>query len=211
MKGSKIRYTAEQLAWIEGNCELPRSDLHAKFCKKFGRCDVTVDNIKSLCTRKRWRTGRDGCFQKGCTPPNKGKKMPYNANSAATQFKKGTRQGIAAKIYKPIGSERISKEGYLERKIHDGLPFYTRWRMVHLINWEAINGPIPKGMCLKCIDTDRSNVDPSNWELISRSMLPRLNGRWTTGYSQASPELRPTIMTMAKIEQKVRDFEKAAK
>lgn len=209
MKGLQILYTAAELAWIEQQRELPRAELHAKFCKKFGRADVSVDNIKSLCTRKGWKTGRDGCFRKGSIPPNKGKKMPYNANSARTQFKKGVRQGVAAKLYKPIGTERVSKDGYLERKIHDGMPLQSRWRLVHLLNWEALNGPVPKGMCLKCIDGDRSNVEPTNWELISRAMLPRLSGRWRPSYDNAPAELKPTLMAIAKIEHKVRTAEKA--
>ena len=48
----------------------------------------------------------------------------------------------------------------MERKIHDGLPLQSRWRAVHLLNWEAINGPIPKSHCLKCLDGNRLNVAP---------------------------------------------------
>lgn len=88
--------------------------------------------------------------------------MPFNANSAATHFKKGCHKGHAKVVYKPIGTERVTVDGYIERKIHDGLPMQSRWRLMHLVNWEAVNGPLPKGRCLKCKDGDTTNTDPSN-------------------------------------------------
>lgn len=203
MKGDWVHYTPRQLAWIKRHRRMPRRDLHAAFVRRFGRRDVTVDNIKALCTRKGWKTGRDGRFVKGIVPANKGKKMPYNANSARTQFKKGGRTGRAAATYKPIGSTRLSKDGYPELKIHDGLPMQSRWRAVHLINWEKQNGPVPEGHCLKCRDGNRGNSDPSNWQLIPRALLPRLGGRFGRGYDDAPAELKPTIMAIAELEQQI--------
>src|SRR6185437_7978694 len=130
--------------------------------------------------------------------------MPFNANSARTQFKKGGRTGRANELYKPIGTERLSKDGYLERKIHDGMPLQSRWRAVHLVNWEKLNGPLPKGMALKCLG-DKSDTAPSNWMLVPRSMLPRLNNRWGRNFDHAPAELKPTIMAVAKLETKIAD------
>lgn len=136
--------------------------------------------------------------------------MPFNANSAATRFKPGVRQGKAARLYKPIGTERFSKEGYRERKIHDGMPFQSRWRAIHLIEWEEVNGPLPKGWCLKCLDGDKANTDPANWQAIPRALLPRLAGRWTTPYDQADPDLKPAILATAKLAHRARELGKAA-
>lgn len=168
--------------------------------ERFGRPEIQLDHIKALCTRKGWKTGRTGRFEPGLVPANKGKKMPYNPNSARTQLKKGHRGGKAAAIYKPIGSERLSKDGYLERKIHDGLPLQSRWRAVHLIEWEAANGPVPKGHALKCLDGNRLNTELSNWELVPRSMLPRLNGRFGLAYDSATAEVKPTLLAIAKLK-----------
>src|ERR1041385_8260519 len=88
-RGQCISYRAEELEWIEDNCVLSRREGHAAFCAKFGRTDVSLDNFKALCTRKGWKTGRDGRLQPGGESWNKGKRMPYNANSAKTRFKKG--------------------------------------------------------------------------------------------------------------------------
>lgn len=200
MKGTDIRYTPRQFAFIKRNRKLSRRELHAKFRKAFPRNRVSLENLKALCTRKGWLTGRDGCFVKGAEPANKGKPMPFHPNSAATRFKKGNRSGEAERKYKPIGTERFSKEGYLERKMHDGMPFQSRWRAVHLVNWENLNGPVPAGHCLKCLDSNRLNTDPLNWELISRAVLVRLSGKASNQYDRAPAELKPTVMAIAKLK-----------
>lgn len=208
MRGGPIRYTEAELAWVEANCEMPRRDLHRAFVETFGRTDVSQANIHALCKRNGWNTGRTGRFAPGQEAWNAGKPMPYHPNSARTRFRKGNRTGKAAEKYKPIGTERISHDGYLERKIHDGMPLQSRWRSVQLIRWEEIHGTLPDDMCLKCLDGDRLNTDPSNWEAIPRALLPRLNGRFGRGYDAAPAELKPTIMATAKLEHRARSIRK---
>lgn len=203
-------YTTAELAWIKRRETMPRRELHAAFIAAFPHHTVSVEGFKQLCSVKGFRTGRDGRLVKGNVPANKGKKMPFNANNARTQFKKGSRSGRAAEKYKPIGSERLSKEGYRERKVHDGLPMQSRWKTVHRIEWERLNGPVPTGMALKCRD-DRLNTDPSNWEIVPRAMLPRLNNRWGRNYDQAPAELKPVIMTVAKLEQRLGEKSRRAR
>lgn len=208
MKGRQIIYGDLELIWIRANSKRPRAEAHALFCELFGRDDVSLTNFHALCKRKGWMTGRTGCFPKGQTPHNKGKPMPYHPNSAATRFKVGGMSGRAQKRYQPIGTERMSKDGYLERKTHDGEPRNSRWRAVHLIEWEAVNGPIPRGQALKCLDGDRTNTAPGNWECVPRALLPRLNGRFGRGYDEAPAELRPTIMAVVKLEHRAREAKK---
>lgn len=204
-----IRYTADELAWIKRHCTAPRREAHARFCRRFDRTDVSLVHFNALCKRKGWATGRTGCFPKGNVPYNLGMTRPFNANSARTQFKKGNRTDRANENYKPIGSERMTRDGYIERKIHDGLPLQSRWRAVHLIEWEAVHGPLPKGHCLKCLDGDKRNTDPSNWTLLSRGLLPFLNGHRGHNYDQAPPELKPAILALAKLKRA--KFEKKRK
>lgn len=263
-----IPYSEAELRFIEANCALPHRDLHAAFVREFGRDDVAIDHVKSLCTRRGWNTGRQNRwrpeedaqlrelfantpteevarrlgrsmtgtsqraytlglekseaylaspgahrmngrepgsiahrFKKGQVPANKGLRRPGWApgRMAETQFVKGERRGVALKLWKPIGTERFSKNGYLERKINDELPLQRRWRAVHLMEWEAINGPIPRGMALKCLG-DKRNTDPANWELVPRALLPRLNGRFGRGFDNAPPELKRAILTVARLE-----------
>ncbi|TPM42056.1 HNH endonuclease [Mesorhizobium sp. B2-3-4] len=194
------------MAWLAANHALPISEYHAAFTASFPREDVRPKNLHALRKRMGWKTGRTGCFVKGHAPLNKGKSCPpgkggNHPNARATQFRTGHgRSGIAVDLYKPVGTERLSKDGYREVKIHDGMPLQSRWRGVHLVEWERLNGPVPKGCALKCLDGNRKNTDPSNWEAVPRGLLPRLNGKSRRDYDHAPAELRPTIMAIAKLE-----------
>lgn len=208
MKGRWIQYSAEELAWLEANRLLVISEYHAAFVAQFDRADVSASNLNSLRKRKGWLTGRTGQFVKGQAAHNKGKKCEpgkggNHPNARRNQFTPGERRGVAVRLYKPVGTERTAKDGYIERKIHDGMPLQSRWRAVHLINWEAINGPLPAGHALKCLDGDKTNTDPANWECIPRAVLARLNGgrhKKTVAYDQAAPELKPAVMAVAKLK-----------
>lgn len=215
--GRHRRYSPAEIAWLSGNRALEIADYHRAFCAEFGREDVSAPQLNALRKRQGWKTGRTGCFAKGHQSANKGKTCPEGVggrhpNARRTQFRKGTRSGVAVKLYQPIGAERV-RDGYLVRKINDDMPLQARWRAVHLIEWEALNGPIPEGHCLKCLDGDRTNTDPSNWEVIPRGVLPRLNGgRATKGvaYDAAAPEVRPTILAIARLAHKAREVRKTS-
>jgi hypothetical protein len=100
-----------------------------------------------------------------------------------------------------IGAEYV-KNGYTMRKIHNGVPVHSRWQYAHVLNWEERHGPIPEGMVLKC-KGDKTNTNTSNWELVPRGLLSRLNGRSGRNYDAAPAELKPTIMAVAKLEHRV--------
>jgi hypothetical protein len=85
-KGSAIHYSQEQLDFIKANCTLSRKDLTEKVNGVFGS-EFSVDQIKSLCTRNKWKSGRTGCFEKGSKPWNTGTKGVCKPNSG--NFKKG--------------------------------------------------------------------------------------------------------------------------
>lgn len=131
-------------------------DLGRSRCAVFNRA-AKLGLAKSAAWRESERSGR---IQKGRTDPRmqatqiKPGAKPWNKgvrgscglhpNCRATQFKKGALQGRAAEIAQPIGAERISKDGYLQRKVNNDLPFQRRWRSVHSLVWEQAHGPIPK-------------------------------------------------------------------
>jgi hypothetical protein len=192
---SPLRYSEAELRWLSDNRTLPIAEYHSAFCLRFNRIDVSAKHLSDLRKRKGWKTGRDGRIVKGAPLTNKA--------LAAARFKKGQRYGVAASNYRPIGSERLTYDGYPERKVHDGTPWRKQWQRIHVLNWEQRNGPIPAGFALKC-KGDKANSDPSNWELIPRSMLPRLNGRHGRNYDGASAILKPTIMAVAKLEDTLR-------
>jgi len=211
MKGRWITYSEDELAWIEARHTLPRELLHALFVYEWGREDVSQANLTALCKRKGWFTGRTGQFPAGVPSWSAGKKGLRHPGSEKGWFKKGERRGAAAKLYQPIGTERISKDGYVERKVNDDLPLQARWRAVHLIRWEELRGPLPEGHALKCLDGDRLNTDPNNWECVPRAMLPRLAGgrHGRLPYDSAPAEIKPTLLAIAKVEHAAREARKA--
>lgn len=206
MKGRKITYTQRELRWVKANSQRKRVEAHGEFVQKFTRPDVKLSNFNSLCKRMGWLTGRTGRYEKGRTPENKGKKMPYNANSARTQFKKGNTPHNA----RYLGHERVTADGYVEISVAQKNPhtgFERTYVLKHLHLWEAKHGPLPQGMCLKCKDSNRQNTAPHNWEAIPRALLPRLNGgRMGTlvKYDEAEPELKPVLMSAAKLAHAIR-------
>jgi len=200
MKRRTITYSEQELAWIKAHCTMPRVQAHAKFCEKFGREDVAFSNYAALCKRNGWLTGRDGRLLPGNVPWSKGKKLPYNENSAKTQFKKGQLPHNT----KFAGHEYIDlKDGYVRISIEETNPhtgFERRYVLKHKHLWEQKNGKLPAGMCLKCLDGNRANAAPENWEAIPRGMLPLINGRWRAGYDDSPEEVRPVVLALAKLK-----------
>lgn len=212
MKKRPIKYSQDELAWIEAHSTDPRREAHALFVQIWNRADVSLDNFGKLCRRKGWHTGRDGHYVKGVRrSDNPSRKGHHYAGVEKGWFRKGTRQGAATHLYQPIGTERVTRDGYRERKINDDQPMRKRWRAVHLIEWEAVNGPLPVGYALKCLDGDRTNTAPSNWVCIPRALLPRLNGVYGRGYDTAPAELKPAILAVAKLEHAAREARKPRK
>ncbi|MFA5951893.1 MAG: hypothetical protein WC807_16585 [Hyphomicrobium sp.] len=194
-----LTFTEEELAWIKKNARRVRRRAHAAFCQTFERTDVSLSNFNTLCKRNGWMTGRTGHYKKGSIPATKGKKMPYNANRARTQFKKGQTPHNT----KYLGHERVSVDGYVETSIDKVNPhtgFLRRYVLKHKYLWEKQNGPVPEDMCLKCLDANRLNTDPSNWEPIPRGALPFLNGHRGPNYNAAAEQVRPAILTLAKLK-----------
>jgi hypothetical protein len=215
VKGRSIQYSPAELAWLEDNRLMVIGDYARAFCKQFGR-DVSAQALHALRKRKGWKTGRTGCFAKGNEPFNKGKPFPVAANHPncrKTQFGKGHLPHNT----KHLWHERVSKDGYVEMSVPETNPhtgYERRYVLKHRWVWEQKNGPVPEGYALKCLDGNRQNCDPSNWEAVPRALLPRLAGKVgrykrTVAYDDASPELRPALLNIAKVAHEVRVLRKA--
>lgn len=132
-----------------------------------------------IAERARMRTlnpnhgGRAFLFKKGHTPHTKGKRAeewmtPEGlARSAASRFKKGQRPAT----WKPLGSERINVDGYIEVKVAEGRP----WRHKHRVMWEEANGAVPDGYMVSFIDGNKQNCVLSNLKLVARADAMRQN------------------------------------
>lgn len=191
------RYRAGKRLWSEEDDELLRqrypheptkklaTELRRTLSSTYGRAmklglNKSEDYLASedACRLRRGdNVGAAYRFKKGQTPANKGLRRPGWApgRMRETQFKKGERRGVAERLYQPIGTERLSKEGYLERKVNDDLPLQKRWRAVHLIVWEEANGPIPKGHAIAFLNGDKTDIGLHNLECITRRELMARN------------------------------------
>lgn len=199
--GKSIVFNPEQVQWLKDHAELSRRDTHDQFVKAFPGAGISLDQIIGFKKRHGIKTGRSGRFEKGQQSWNKGQKMPFNPNSAATQFKAGQ----LPHNHKGVGHEMICpKDGYVymiveEKNPHTGAD--TRRVLKHRWFWEKENGPLADGHCLKCIDSDKTNTNPLNWMSIPRGLLPLLNSRWATlRYDDAEPEIKPYILTAARLK-----------
>ncbi|WP_353159789.1 HNH endonuclease signature motif containing protein [Acinetobacter guillouiae] len=186
-KGTAIKYTQAQLDFIKSNCILERKELTEKANAQFDT-SFTVDQIKSLCTRKKWNTGRTGCFEKGSKPWNTGTKGLTSANK--TSFKKGRPTWNA----KPIGYERIcSKDGYVLVKTSEPSVFELKHRIV----WEMENGHIPEGYVVAFKNQDKTDCRIENLILMSKAEMVRYSQSY---YELATPDSNESCLLMAKIK-----------
>jgi hypothetical protein len=209
--GRHIKFSKTEIDWLRDNAAMQIGEYHQAFCTTFNRTDMPARSLHGLRKRKKWKTGRTGHFGKGTVPVNKGKKCApgiggHHPNARRTQFKKGQ----MPQNTKFLGHERVNVAGYVEISVGQVNPrtgFERRYVHKHRWLWEKAHGPVPDGMVLKC-KGDKIDTDPSNWELIPRALLPRLNGRSGRGYDHAPADLKPTIMAVAKLEQQMQDRQK---
>lgn len=116
--------------------------IQEEFSKRFDKY-ISLMQIKGYIQRSGLNTGRGNRFEKGHTPLN----------------------------YKPVGSERVNADGYIEIKVKDP----NKWKLKHRYLWEKHSGKIPKGMILMFKDNDKLNVCLDNLILISRAENMEIN------------------------------------
>ena len=111
------------------------------------------------------KTGNTGQFKKYQEPWNKGLKGYMGANK--TSFKKGT----IPPNYKPVGTERFAKDGYIEVKVKDP----NVWELKHRYIYKKHHGEIPNGYNVIFADKNISNFDIDNLILVSKAEMLILN------------------------------------
>jgi hypothetical protein len=110
-------------------------------------------------------------FKKGHATWNKGAHYVAGGRSAETRFAKGHRPHT----WRPIGHERVSKEGYLQRKVTDTGVTRRDYVSIHHLVWRMHGHEVPRGYALCFRDSDPRNFDINNLELVSRVDLMRRN------------------------------------
>lgn len=174
-------------------------EMAAKLNETFGT-SYTHSQLKAWYANHNLNSEVTGFFPKGHVPANKGMKGITYEGMKATQFKKGNKPAN----WVPIGTERISKDGYVEIKIADG-KLNKNWRAKHIVIWENANGPVPKGHAVIFGDGNNRNFDLKNLILVSRKQLVRLNQNHLI---QNDIELTKTGIIIADIYSKISERKK---
>lgn len=80
---------------------------------------------------------------------------------------------------KPVGSERMGKDGYIMVKVREWPTVpqtKDNWRFKHWVEWERANGqPVPEGWTVFFADGDKRNFDPGNLVALPRKYIGQLN------------------------------------
>lgn len=127
-----------------------------------------------------------GRFKAGNVPRNTG-----------NRFKSGS----GNEGFKPVGSHRTTKDGYIEVKVTDALPARQCWQYLHRVIWEKHHGPIPEGHVVAFKDRDKRNFEIENLALRTTVEQARLNNE--------TPEyLREVVRVQKILKQRIKNHDK---
>ena len=163
--------------------------LHCSKEKRSRSGKLSSDNPNCIASR----------FKKGSVPKNKGKKM------APEQYEKikGTffKKGHTPVNYRPVGSERVNADGYVEVKVADP----NKWRAKHRVVWEEAYGPIPPGHNVQFRNGNREDLRLENLYLISKAeQMEKENSI----YAKYPEELRSVIRLKGSIKRQITEYNK---
>jgi hypothetical protein len=129
------RFRAEDVAFMIGHS---LGQVHTK-ARSLGLEKTAGFMESSASGRLDGERGSRTRFQKGHAAPS-GAGKALAAAGVATRFKPGQ----SAHNAMPIGSYRVSSDGYLQRKVSNASGSNDkRWRSVHELVWIELNGPVP--------------------------------------------------------------------
>ena len=149
--------------------------------------------IKNFKTRYKAKSGTaGGQFKKGNIPYNKGKKMPSEIYEKVkgTMFKKHH----TPHNHREVGSERISKDGYIEIKTKEP----NKWELKHRVVYrDFYKDDIKRNEVVIMLDGNKLNLSPENLQKITRAELVRYN---QDGMYGSNAELNQVALNIAKLK-----------
>lgn len=187
------KYTPEVIAFILENYQGKDNIELAKLLNERFNLNTNAKLICNFKSNYKRRFGVDlrtginrGCYKKGSIPFNKGTKGLCKPNK--TSFKKGN----IPQNHRPVGSERINVDGYVEIKVAEP----NKWKNKGRVIYESVYGEIPKGHALIYLDGNKQNLDISNLKLIDRAEELIMNRR---KLRYKNKELTETGLLIAKV------------
>lgn len=158
---------AFMISFIPGHHE---DEIMLAFREKFG-VELTSSQVKNFKAQHRIRSGTyGGRFYKGQPSHNKGKKLPDDVYQRikATMFKKGN----VPKNHRPVGSERVNTDGYIEVKVAEP----NKWRAKQRVVWEEMTGEkLTSNDVIIFLNGDKMNLSADNLYKLTRAELVRYN------------------------------------
>ena len=159
------RYSEEQKEFIITNNYGKYSKELAEMFNQYFNTNITAKEIAYFRRNNKLNSGLTGQFKKGNVPHNKDKKQVEYMSKEAIERTKKTRfkKGNKPKNYRPVGSERITKDGYIEVKVADP----NKWETKNKIIYKQYFGDIPEGHKIIYADGNKLNNDINNLILVS--------------------------------------------
>lgn len=165
------------------------------------------------------KTGLTGRFEKGCEGGWRSEehRRAFIEGGKATRFKKGDVRDRPDGWLKPVGYERVDRDGYTWVKVRDsrvdGIQrnergrFNENYRMKHHVVWEQEHGtPVPPHTMIVFADRDKANFDPGNLVAVPRSLWATISHR---GIQYHDAESLRAAMAVAQIDRAVYAAERA--
>lgn len=187
-KGIYLQYADEMLAFMHKHKTLTRQELTEMLNQHFGT-NFTRNQISSKCIHIGALTGRTGRLEKGHSSWNKG--MKGFKPSPETMWKKGN----IPKNARPVGFERVNRDGHIEIKVEGERQMVLKHRWV----WEQHNGKIPDGYVITFRDGNQKNCNIENLMMMSRAELVIYNKQLR---KMATSETNETCLILARLKAK---------
>ena len=168
-------------------------EIVAEYNKRFEE-PITESRVKGYMANHKINNGLTGRFKKGNVPFNKGKKGVCAKGCEKTWFA----EGHLPHNTKPLGYERITRDGYIEVKVkmRPSHPSCNdNFKAKHHIVWEEANGPIPKGYKLTFLDGNKQNCVLENLALITNAEQLQMTRR---GLRSEIPQITETGILIAR-------------
>jgi hypothetical protein len=193
-RGKSKVFTSEQIQFMRDNYPIySLVDLVTVFNDHFSS-QFGINQIRAYIHNNGITSGRTGRFTPGSAAWNHGVTGYMGPNR--TSFKKGN----LSHNHRPLWSERIDKNGYIEISVPERNPHtgsHTRFKHKHVWIWEQANGPKPKSTAVIFKDGNNRNFNRDNLLLVTRKELLSMN---LHGYSKFPDVLKPSILAIAKLE-----------
>lgn len=172
---------------------MSRKELLEAFNSHF-EVNLDLNQLGRALKKNKIQSGRTGRFEAG----SESWKLVKTHRPNSGTFRAGS---IPANT-KPLWTERVDDEGYIQIKVPLPNPYTkakTRYMHKHVYVWEQANGPVPEGMVILFKDGNRQNCELDNLTLVSKAERLRLT---QLHYREVPEEYRPLLLTVAKLDVK---------